>query len=167
MAFHGPYPGQTGTTCSPPFPPPSRTLLPDRTAARTYGQMHSALSVSEYILVTLCYQDCYVKFVHMTKHELDTSWYRVRVGSLNNVPSQVRTTVVPDVPTARRWDVRRFWAVWINFGRFQRRYAPKTHLDSRFQARYGTLFKECTRTSRTKGCTRTRQGRRSKAVERR
>jgi len=57
------------------------------------------------------------------------------VGSLNNVPSQVRTTVVPEVPIARRWDVRRFWAVLINFGRFQRRYAPKTHLDSRFQAK--------------------------------
>jgi len=69
----------------------------------------------------------------------------VRVGSLSNVPSQVRTTVVPEVPSARRWDVRRCWAVLINFGRFQRRYAPKTHLDSRFQARYGTSFKECTR----------------------
>jgi hypothetical protein len=69
----------------------------------------------------------------------------LRVGSLNNVPSQVGTTVVPEVPTARRWDVRRFWAFLIKFGRCQRRYAPKTHLDSRFQARYGTLFKECTR----------------------
>jgi hypothetical protein len=65
----------------------------------------------------------------------------VRVGFLNNVPSQVRTVVVPEVPSARRWDVRRFWAVLINFGPFQRRYAPKTHLDPRFQARYGTLFK--------------------------
>jgi len=72
----------------------------------------------------------------------------VRVGSLNNVPTQVRTTVVPEVPSAQRWDVRRFWAVLIKFGRFQRRYAPKTYLDSRFQARYGTLFKECTRTMR-------------------
>jgi len=54
--------------------------------------------------------------------------------------------VVPEVRTARRWDVRRFWAVLINFGRFQRRYAPpKTHLDIRFPAGYGTLFKECTR----------------------
>jgi hypothetical protein len=68
------------------------------------------------------------------------------VGSLNNVPSQVRTTVVPEVPSPRRWEVRLFWAVLISFGRFQRRYAPKTHLDSGFQARYGTLFKECTRT---------------------
>ena len=53
----------------------------------------------------------------------------LRVGSLNNVPSQVRTTVVPEVPSARRWEVRRFWAVLISFGRFQRRYTPKTHLD--------------------------------------
>ena len=63
----------------------------------------------------------------------------LRVGSLNNVPTQVRTTVVPEVPSAQRGDVRRFWAVLIKFGRFQRRYAPKTYLDSRFQARYGTL----------------------------
>ena len=49
----------------------------------------------------------------------------VRVASLNNVPSQVRTIVVPEVPIARPWDVPRFWAVLINFGRFQRRYAPK------------------------------------------
>jgi len=46
---------------------------------------------------------------------------------LNNVPSQVRTTVVPEVPSARRSDVRRFSAVLINFWRFQRRYAPKPH----------------------------------------
>jgi len=70
----------------------------------------------------------------------------IRVGSLNNVPSQERTIVVPEVPTARRWDVRQFWAVFIDFGRFQRRYAPKIHPNSMFQARYGTLFKECTRT---------------------
>ena len=71
---------------------------------------------------------------------------KIRVGSLNNVPSPVRTTVVLEIPSARRWNVRRFWAVLINFGRFQRKYALETDLDSRFQARYGTLLKECTRT---------------------
>jgi len=42
----------------------------------------------------------------------------LRVGSLNNVPSQVRNTVVPEVRSARRRDVRQLWAVLINFGRF-------------------------------------------------
>ena len=39
--------------------------------------------------------------------------------------------------------------VLFDFGRFQRRYAPKTHLVSRFLGWYGTLCKECTRTTNT------------------
>jgi len=42
----------------------------------------------------------------------------VRVQSLNNVPSQVRTLVVPEVPGSVRGDFGRFWAVLFNFGRF-------------------------------------------------
>ena len=34
--------------------------------------------------------------------------------------------------------------VLFNFGRFQRRHAPKTRLASRFLGWYGTLFEECT-----------------------
>ena len=36
--------------------------------------------------------------------------------------------------------------VLFNFGQFQRKYAPKTRLVSRFLGWYGTLLKECTRT---------------------
>jgi len=43
---------------------------------------------------------------------------------LNNVTSQVRILVVPEVPGTVRGDVRRFRAVWFNFGRFWRRYSP-------------------------------------------
>jgi len=64
----------------------------------------------------------------------------VRVHSLNNVPSQVRTLAVPDVPGFERGDFRRFWAVLFDFGRFQQRYAPKTHLVSRFLCWYGTNY---------------------------
>ena len=60
----------------------------------------------------------------------------------------VRTLVVPEVPGSVRGDFRRFWAVLFNFGRFQRRNAPKTHLVSKFLGWYGTLFKQCTRIHR-------------------
>ena len=71
----------------------------------------------------------------------------VRVGSLNNVPSQVRTTLVPEVPSSVRGDFGLFWAVFFDFGRFWRGYAPNTYLVCRFRGWYGTLFKECTRTT--------------------
>ena len=32
---------------------------------------------------------------------------------------------------------------FVEFGRFQRRYTPKTHLTSRFLGGYGTSLKEC------------------------
>ena len=35
------------------------------------------------------------------RNENDTD---IRVGSLNHVPSQVRTIVAPEVPSSRRWD---------------------------------------------------------------
>jgi len=70
----------------------------------------------------------------------------VRVHSVNNVPSQVRTIVVPETPGSVRGDFRRFWAVLFNFGRFQRRYAPKLRLRSGFLGWYVTLFEACTRT---------------------
>jgi hypothetical protein len=70
---------------------------------------------------------------------------RIRVHNLNIVPSQLRTLVVPEVPSSVRGDFRRFWAVSFNFGRLWPRYAPKTHPGTRFLGWYGTLFKECTR----------------------
>jgi hypothetical protein len=62
-----------------------------------------------------------------------------RVHSSNIVPSQVSTLAVPDVPGSARSDFRRFSAVLFNFGRFYRRYAPKTHTVPRFLGWYGTL----------------------------
>jgi hypothetical protein len=40
---------------------------------------------------------------------------RIRVHSLNNVPSPVRTLIVPEVPSSVRGDFGRFWAVLLNF----------------------------------------------------
>jgi hypothetical protein len=39
-----------------------------------------------------------------------------------------------------------FWVVLLNFGRFQRRYAPGICPVTRFLGWCGTLFKECART---------------------
>ena len=68
----------------------------------------------------------------------------IRVHSLN-VPSRVRTLDVLEIPGSVRGDFRRFSAVLINFGRFQRRYTPDIHLVSRLLSWYGALFIECNR----------------------
>jgi len=68
----------------------------------------------------------------------------LRVHSSNNVPSQVRTLVLLEVLRCVRGDFRRIRAVLFNFGRFQRGYAPKTHLVCKFLGWYGTLLKEST-----------------------
>jgi len=43
---------------------------------------------------------------------------QLRVGSLNIAQSQVRTTVVPEVPSSVRDDFGRCLAVFFNFGPF-------------------------------------------------
>jgi len=71
---------------------------------------------------------------------------RVRVHSLTNVPSPVRTRVAPG--SVRSDFIWRFWDVLFNLGRLGRRYAPKTHLVCKFAGWYTTLLMECTRARR-------------------
>ena len=72
-------------------------------------------------------------------------WQALRLHSANNVPSQVRTLVVPEVPCSVRGHFRQFRALFFGLGRFQRRCAPEIHQDFRFLRLYGTLFNLCTR----------------------
>jgi len=49
----------------------------------------------------------------------------LRVISSNNVPTQVRTLIVPEVSGTMRDDFRRFWAVLFNLGDFSVGTLPK------------------------------------------
>ena len=71
--------------------------------------------------------------------------FSIQVHSVNNYWSQVHTLIVPKILAVLgsvRGEFRRFCAVLLDFGRFQRMCAPKTHLVSRFLHWYGTLCKE-------------------------